>query len=264
MIFQEPQLTGADYEVLKLIERQRESLRHFTQSQPRRWMGSLHRLSFARAMQGSNSIEGYHATLENAVAAVDNEPPLDPKDETTLALWGYRNALTYIMQTAKDPYFELSKQFTKSLHFIMLNYDMTKNPGRYRPGFIQVVNEKSGDAVYVAPDAETVDGLLSELVAYLHGEGPRSPPVVRAAMAHLNLTMIHPFSDGNGRMARALQTFVLAREGVLEPVFASIEEWLGANTDQYYAVLAEVGQGKWNPTSDALPWVRFSLKAHYQ
>ncbi len=83
-------------------------------------------------------------------------------------------------------------------------------------------------------------------------------------MAHLNLTMIHPFKDGNGRMARALQTLVIAQDGMLNPVFCSIEEWLGGNTQEYYDVLAKVGQGKWKPEDDALPWVRFCLKAHYQ
>ena len=141
MIYQEPALSAEDHAVLALIDQQKERLRHFLQGAPRRWGGSLRRLSFARAMQGSNSIEGYHASLENAVAAVDNEPPLDPKDETTLALIGYRDALTYIMQAARDPYFELSKQFFKSLHFMMIGYDMTKNPGQYRPGFIHVVKE---------------------------------------------------------------------------------------------------------------------------
>jgi Fic family protein len=88
--------------------------------------------------------------------------------------------------------------------------------------------------------------------------------MVRAAMAHLNLVMIHPFSDGNGRMGRALQTMVLAREGILDPQFSSIEEYLGRNTLDYYAVLAEVGQGAWHPERDALPWLRFCLTAHYR
>ncbi len=43
------------------------------------------------------------------------------------------------------------------------------------------------------------------------------PAMIRAAMAHLNLVMVHPFKDGNGRMARALQTLVLARERILAP-----------------------------------------------
>ena len=76
--------------------------------------------------------------------------------------------------------------------------------------------------------------------------------------------MIHPFKDGNGRMARALQTLVLAQNGVVSPSFCSIEEWLGRNTDAYYKMLADTGQGKWSPERDALPWVRFCLVAHYQ
>jgi hypothetical protein len=90
-----------------------------------------------------------------------------------------------------------------------------------------------------------------------------SPPLIRAAMAHLNLVMIHPFRDGNGRMSRCLQTLVLARERILPKEFSSIEEYLGANTDSYYRVLARVGQGRWNPEGDARPWVRYCLEAHY-
>jgi Fic family protein len=57
---------------------------------------------------------------------------------------------------------------------------------------------------------------------------------------------------------------VLAREGVLDPTFSSIEEYLGRNTADYYAVLGEVGQGTWHPERDALPWVKFCLTAHYR
>jgi hypothetical protein len=47
------------------------------------------------------------------------------------------------------------------------------------------------------------------------------------------------------------------------PEFCSIEEYLGANTQAYYGVLAEVGRGRWSPQRDARPWVRFCLEAHY-
>jgi len=82
-------------------------------------------------------------------------------------------------------------------------------------------------------------------------------------MAHLNLVMVHPFSDGNGRMSRCIQTLVLARGGVLDPTFCSIEEYLGRNTLAYYASLAEVGAGSWHPERSAMPWIRFCLSAHY-
>lgn len=263
MIFAEPSLKDDDRKVLEMIRSLRGRLSGWTQSIPRRWFGSLRRNMFARAIQGSNTIEGYHATLDEAIAAVEDEPPIDERTETWLAISGYRDALTYILQASEDPYFEFSKQYLKSLHFMMVGYDLASFPGRWRPGLVSVVNKATGDTVYEAPDFELVDPLICDLVEYLT-DAPAQSSMVTAAMAHLNLTMIHPFKDGNGRMARALQTLVISKEGHAHPIFSSIEEWLGRNTSDYYAVLAEVGQGSWNPKNDALPWVRFCLKAHYQ
>ena len=63
-------------------------------------------------------------------------------------------------------------------------------------------------------------------------------------------------------MARCLQTLVLAREGIVSPVFSSIEEYLGQDTRSYYDVLAEVGAGSWQPTRDTRPWIHYVLTAH--
>jgi Fic family protein len=126
------------------------------------------------------------------------------------------------------------------------------------------VRDADAQTVYEGPDAEQVPALMRELVAAVTQQSSVENPIITAAMAHLNLVMIHPFKDGNGRMARALQTLVLAREGALSPVFCSIEEWLGRNTDAYYEILGRTGRGKWSPKNNALPWVRFCIKAHYQ
>ena len=75
-------------------------------------------------------------------------------------------------------------------------------------------------------------------------------------MTHLNLAIQHPFSDGNGRTARCIQTAVLASEGIVAPIFSSIEEYIGHNQQEYYNVLAQVGGGGWNPARSAKPWVR--------
>lgn len=262
MIYRSPKLEEIDLALLVLINSQRDRLKIFTQNAPKRWFGSLRRTAFAKAIRASNSIEGIHASLENVMAAVEDENPDSIERETWVAIKGYRDAMTYIMQAATDPHFEFSKQFLKSLQFMMIGYDMSKNPGQWRPGSIFVVNQATAEKVYEGPDAALVNGLIGELVAYL--KSPLDEPVmVRAAMAHLNLTMIHPFKDGNGRVSRALQTLILAQEGVLAPAFSSIEEWLGRVTNEYYAILTEVGQGQWNPDRDALPWVRFCLTAHY-
>ena len=95
---------------------------------------------------------------------------LDERTETSLAIRGYRNALTYIGQAATDPYFEFSKQFLKSLHFMMIGHDMSKYPGQWRPGSIFVVNQKTAETVYEAPDIELVNGFIEELIFYLKAE----------------------------------------------------------------------------------------------
>lgn len=65
-------------------------------------------------------------------------------------------------------------------------------------------------------------------------------------------------------MARALQTLVLSGEGFVSPVFSSVEEYLGRNTDDYYAVLSEVGQGSWHFENSARSWIRYMLRAHHR
>lgn len=262
MLFRAPDLDDTEVRVLSEVDTLKKDLKYLT-GQPRRWTGLLRRNAMARAVQGSNSIEGYNVTLEDAIAAVEgDEPEADPKDESWLAVAGYRLALTYVLQKAEDPYFKHSDELLKSLHFMMTGWDLTKNPGRWRPGAIFVRNEATGEIVYEGPPAAEVQALVSELVSELNSPSP-SPLIVQAAMAHLNLVMIHPFSDGNGRMARGLQTLILATQGVIAPQFSSIEEYLGRNTQAYYSVLAEVGAGSWHPERNARSWVRFCLRAHY-
>jgi Fic family protein len=262
MLFEPPALDARELHVLKQIDDLKQRLR-WQLNEPKRWSGSLRRLSFARNIQASNSIEGFDAALDDAAAVALGEEPLDATTETRLALVGYRNAMTYVLQLASpEDDFEYSDQLIKSLHFMMTSYDLKNRPGRWRSGAVYVRKDETQEIVHEGVDIGQVPALMGELVEQLSRDDDAVPPLVRAAMAHLNLVMIHPFKDGNGRMARCLQSLVLARQGVLSPVFMSIEEYLGRNTDAYYDVLATVGGGSWQPTRDARPWVRFILKAH--
>ena len=264
MLFRLPQLDEAESEVINNIEGLRKSLSRQIGAVPRRWTGMLRRNAFARAIQGSNSIEGYNVSVEDAIAAAEGEEPLEADAATWAEIIGYRNAMTYVLQLAEDPHFSFTSGLLRSFHFMMLQHDLAKNPGRWRPGAIFVRNDERGEIVYDGPDVDLVPQLMKELVLWLRKGELKAPAVVRAAMAHLNLVMIHPYSDGNGRMARCLQALVLAREGILAPQFCSIEEYLGRNTQAYYDVLAEVGAGSWHPERDARPWLRFVLTAHYR
>ncbi len=117
--------------------------------------------------------------------------------------------------------------------------------------------------MYEGPPFAFMPVLMDELMADVRSAPPDLPVYVRAAMAHLNLVMIHPFRDGNGRMARCLQTLVLSRDQVAAPVFSSIEEFLGHNTEGYYTVLAVTADGQLQPSRDTTAWVRFNLRAHH-
>lgn len=260
-VFDIPEPQPVELEVLNMIAELREQLRFRVAEKPRQWVGNLRRMSFARAVQGSNSIEGYEASLDDVVAAVDGEPTQAASEETRLALAAYRDAMTYVLQVAEDPSATLDEGLLKSLHFMMIKHRLDKGAGLWRPGDIYVRREDTGELVYEGPDATLVPELMAETIMDL--EGGDAPVLVKAAMAHLNLVMVHPFRDGNGRMGRCLQTLVLARERIGPPVFSSIEEYLGRNTEAYYDVLASVGQGSWHPYNDARPWVRFCLTAHY-
>lgn len=261
MLFDAPELDLLDQQVVEEITTMRAELVGHLRT-PRRWTGRMRRTALARAIQGSNSIEGYRVELDDADAALDDEEPMTADQRTFAEIRGYRQALGYVLAMSSDPHFSLDASALRSMHFMMLSHDLTKSPGQYRRGDIYVQDERTAEVVYTGPDADEVPALMDELVADL-GRADGADALVHAAMAHLNLVMVHPFRDGNGRMARALQTLVLARRGVAEPEFASIEEWLGANTEDYYRVLAITGQGAWHPDGDAHLWVSFCLRAHH-
>ena len=259
MIYATPPLRNIDESVLGIIGGLREDLRYFLH-EPRRWTGSLRRAEFARAARGSLSIEGYHTSVESAAAIIDGEEPAEVSEETRQAIAGYREAMTCVLQMAPGAP-EINVSLLLSLHFMMMQYDFDKHPGQWRPGAVWVRNTNS-EVVYEAPDRELVEPLVDEALAQIaHSE---APALVTAAMAHLNLTLIHPFSDGNGRMARCLQALVLAAAGEGASEFMSIEEYLGRNTSAYYAVLNEVSAGRWSPDRSARPWIEFCLTAHYR
>src|SRR4026208_2453130 len=99
MIFSSPALGDKDKAVIAEIEELRRRL-SYSIGQPRRWTGRLRRVSFARAIQGSNTIEGYVASVEDAMAVVEGQEPLEADKATEDAIKGYRDAMTYILQLA--------------------------------------------------------------------------------------------------------------------------------------------------------------------
>jgi Fic family protein len=262
MLFRYDKLDADELRVLARIAEMRSELRHFVQAEPRRWTGLLARMTRARALRASNSIEGINVSDEDALAAVDGQDLIDTERPTRLAIEGYQSAMNFILQRCRDPKFVFTTDFILSVHFMITQSDLSANPGNWRRGWIGVRNSQTGEIVHNGVDRDLLEPLMTELVKYMND--PKSNMVIRGAMTHLNVAMLHPFSDGNGRTARCLQTAILAHDGIAAPIFSSIEEYVGRNQQAYYDVLAKVGGGDWNPERDCKPWIRFCLTGHYR
>lgn len=259
MIYSIPSLSATDHRVMEEIAELGEGLGRYLYV-PYRWHGPMRRTVMASSVQGSVAIEGYNASLDQVTSMLEGEEANELSEDTQAAIAGYRDAMTFALSVAGDwPVIDLS--LIRAMHFMMVGHDLKAHPGNWRPGGIWVRNS-SGEVVYNAPDRSDLPELLAELVEQLAVSEHHA--MIRAAMAHLNLVLIHPFRDGNGRVARCLQTFVLAASGIREPVFSSIETYLGRNTTSYYSVLAETAAGEWSPHRSTRSWIRFCLTAHYQ
>jgi Fic family protein len=266
MLYGTPRLDSDDERVIRELRGYRERFRHHL-AEPARWTGQMRRSLVAAAIRGSNTIEGYSISGDDAIALASGEElSADVSEDTEAAVVGYKLALTYIQQSASFPIFAYDHSLMSALHFMITHHDLHRSPGRYREGDVWVTGGPGQPPIYTAPGAELVPDLMTELFSWLNGGDEDAPTYVRAAMAHLNLVGIHPWRDGNGRMSRAVHTLVLARQRVLAPEFSSVEEWLGLselNTLSYYGALHEVQRGSWSPRRDAHSWVRFCLRAHH-
>ena len=148
MLFNASELNSEELDAIKRIEDLKTNLRYAVAS-PHRWTGMLRRNAFARAIRGSNSIEGFKVSKDDAVAAVEGEQPIEQKTEATdwLAVKGYRQAMTYVLQLANDPHFIYSTALIRSLHYMMLEYDLDKLPGKWRTGAVYVQDEVTQQTV---------------------------------------------------------------------------------------------------------------------
>jgi Fic family protein len=263
MLFTYRSLDSQERRVLDRIAQMRHDLRFYVAPEPQRWTGLLARMMRARALRASNSVEGINVSDEDAIAAIDNEEPAEADKQTWQAVAGYHAAMDYILQRRMDPSFVFTKDVVLAVHFMISQHDLKAHPGNFRPGWVGVRNSATGEVVHEGVEREKLEPLVDELIVYMNSEDVESV-VLKAAMTHLNLVMLHPFSDGNGRTGRCLQTAVLANEGIIAPIFSSIEEYIGRNPQEYYDVLSEVGGGGWNPQRDCKPWVQYCLRGHYR
>ncbi len=98
------------------------------------------------------------------------------------------------------------------------------------------------DALYVPPAPERVQALMEDLIDYLNRDD--IPVMVQAAIAHAQFESIHAFTDGNGRIGRALVSAVLRRRGVTRNAVVPLASGLLAMRDDYFVALGDYRQGR--------------------
>jgi DNA-binding transcriptional ArsR family regulator len=247
MLYATPSLTPPLQARLDELDVLRRALGHEV-NRPLRWMGPLRRSLRASSFESSTSIEGYSVSPEEAIALVSDDASAESGDENRLAVACYARTMDHVSTLARDPTFLWLDRVILDLHFDACHFQRDKDPGLWRTGPIGVT-AADGSLEFRGPDANAVPNLMANVV-------------VRAAMAHLHITSVHPFRDGNGRVSRIVQSLILAREGLMSPEFSSIEEYLGENTPAYYTALREVQGGGYKPERDATGWVAFCIDAH--
>lgn len=262
-----PALSDLDRLVLEDIEGMRDDLRHLIRRVPTKWTDGLRKFLTADAVAASNSIEGFRVSTVDVVDLMEGERDVEVSEDDRDETLAYQRMMTYIQTLHDAPDFSFSKGLLNSLHWMLQGHrhTATKPAGQWRRGPVYVTDPRDPSiAAYTAPDADDLPGLMTELVDWLNLDED-AHPLIRAAMAHLHLVSIHPWTDGNGRMSRSLQTLMIAREGVLAPEFSSIEAWLGrpGNTWEYYRELNARGS-RYLPDQDVASWIRFNLTAYHQ
>lgn len=260
MIFQTPAIDGLLEGQLDVLGELRKQL-GVEVSTRTRWIGSLRRQVRASSIESSTSIEGFSVSPGEALALTSGRRVPDQADADQQAVACYARAMDHVGTMAVDPAFRWLDRVILDLHFEACYFQRDKDPGLWRTGPIGVTGA-DGSLEYWGPESEQVVPLMNEIVDWLAEDREELDVVVKAAMAHLNVTSVHPFRDGNGRISRIVQSLVLARGGLGSPEFFSIEEYLGEHTGEYYAALREAQGGSYQPDRDATGWVSFCLEAH--
>jgi Fic family protein len=125
------------------------------------------------------------------------------------------------------------------------------------PGVYRSNQPVAGD--YLPPETnEEVRLLMGEFVSWLNsGERLHWDPIVRAIVSHFYVVSIHPFGDGNGRISRALESFLLYQGGINVRGFYSLANFYYENRSDYYNNL---DSARFREGGDLTPFVLFALR----
>jgi Fic family protein len=130
-----------------------------------------------------------------------------------------------------------------------------QSPGQFRRSQNWFGGSRPGNARFVPPPADEVLNCMGALEKFLHDDPVKTPPLIKAALAHVQFETIHPFIDGNGRVGRLLIPLILRQEGVLKFPLLHLSLFFKEHRARYYELLQEVRlNGCWEA------WLDFFLQ----
>lgn len=188
----------------------------------------LRRSNRIRSIHSSLAIEANSLSLDEVRSVIDGKTVIGPEKEIQEVKDAYR---AYDMLGAFDPY---SLRDLQKLHGIMTCHTVRES------GIFRTHNEGVFDGdrcIFMAPPPEFVPEQMQALFAWMQAEREAVHPLILSSVFHYEFVFIHPFSDGNGRMARLWQTALLSE---WNPVFRylPLESRIHDHQDNYYAAIA--------------------------
>ena len=201
----------------------------------------------------SSRIEGTRTTLGQLLAA-ENGTAAAPDPDDLHEVANCAAAMEYGL--ARMETLPLSLRLVRELHERLMRgvRGDSAMPGEFRRvrNWIGAPGSTPADATYVPPPPEALMKCLDAWERFLHED--TLPPLVHAALAHVQFEAIHPFLDGNGRTGRLVIDLLLAARGVLPAPLLCLSAWFDSTREAYYGhLLAVTERGEWEE------WVEYFL-----
>ena len=198
----------------------------------------LDQLNIHRAVRGTTGIEGSDLSeeeVEKVLLTPEGEQALpDSRRREEQEVRNAFNVLKFVADTLnRDASRPLTEALICEIHKLTTQDISYKNnePGAYR-------NHGVSAGSYSAPAHDKVRELMKAFVDWLNVSGTSDwPPIVRAIAAHFYLISIHPFGDGNGRTARAVESYLLYQAGINACGFYSLSNFYYKNRADYEGML---------------------------
>jgi Fic family protein len=204
----------------------------------------------------SSMIEGTQSSLADLMLyELDEQPGVPIEDAREVSL--YVAALEHGLKRLRGG-FPLSLRLVREVHKVLLGAGRGERltPGEFRRTQVWIGGTRPGTAVFVPPPANEVDECLKHLERFLHDEPEATPPLVKAALVHVQFETIHPFPDGNGRVGRLLIALQLAHDNLLREPLLYLSLHFKAHRQTYYELLNRVREsGDWET------WLEFFAEA---